>query len=217
MNTYCRKLSVPFGKPYKSQEWFDSIPIPEHWVGLSAEPRKELLCSRREWEPDVGGILPVEYPEMNTNQYTNEQFVSWLDSLGLFCPGFDIFLTPPGGTVAIHADTYDWQAKLNFAYGSDDGVNEQHWWKPKSENLSTPTDRGDQFYSRLWQYEDVDLVHKEKIGTPSLINIGIPHSVVNYTPQTRICLSYNLNKKSDRKPLLWEEAVEIFGAYVCTQ
>ena len=128
----------------------------------------------------------------------------------------ELFYTPPGYTLRAHIDTVnDDHCKLNFVYGGTDSL--MQWWRLKDSTLVLES----KFNSTGTPYipvniDDCDLVWSAKIGTPSLVNVGQPHSVINHSNSPRWCFSHVLADVKKKWVLQWDDAVDIFKTFVTT-
>ncbi len=199
MNRYAVDLEIPYTFPLKSKEQFDNIPRPP-------------LGTRKTWH-----LTDLDPKELN------EDFLSWLDSLGLVTLYWDIFIQPPKWEMHVHIDQHDSfedVAKLNFAWCDGVGYSKMRWYDA-DESSSTIKGNAGGLY-RNWDKQLAKFVYEHQILTPTLVNPGKPHNIINDTDHPRICVSIPLIKKSDvefhtennLKYLTWDDALEIFAPYI---
>jgi hypothetical protein len=199
MNRYAVDLEIPFKFPLRDKEQFDAIPKPT--VGI-----------KNTWHRS--DLLPEEL---------NSDFVSWLDSLGLVVPSWDIFIQPPQWEMHIHIDQHDSfldAAKLNFAWYETDGYSNMCWYHAEEKDSTIRGNAGGLY--RNWEKQVSQLIYEHRVGLPTLINAGLPHNVINKTDGYRICVSVPLVRKdlihlmSDDNVLYltWDDALEIFKDYI---
>lgn len=202
---YAVDLKIPFDfpSPLRNIEQFNNIPKPDAHV-------------RETWHR-----VDLDPSQLDPN------LISWLAEKGISVPVWDIFCQPPQFSMHIHIDqhdVFDNATKLNFAYSdAKTGTNAMRWYSASEEDSTVKKNAGGWY--RSWSPENVDLIHSHNIGTPSLVNAGKPHNVVNLTDKPRICISLilvktvdvpeNLDDASFVKYLQWDEAVEIFKEYIC--
>lgn len=236
------RLKVPFATPFTDREWFEDLPIPSHWdyVDWSAfqdevgvieyliHPLKGFSYSHQ--TPDI--VWPIENQEylgqvdITDNEISEEfihpRFLRWLDDLGLQISSWDIFITPPYMSLRAHKDTQEQTVKLNFAYMFEDGLSQQNYFKPleDAQLIDAPSDDID-VRSVLFGGEGNyggELIHEHNVANdwtmPSLTNVGRWHNVVNKSPGTRICLSYQLKLKKDKNVSLWQDVYPILKEFV---
>lgn len=149
-------------------------------------------------------------------------FVEWFNSAfpDLFIKDWEIFYTPPKNILPIHSDGYqpfiDF-TKLNFVYNGGSSV--MQWFKLKEEvPLDSDTNKNNTSYTFI-KPEQVDCVHEAQIGTPSLVNVGVPHGIDNSDNNAGrwcICLIPNFkdSKKRSTPRVLFNEALDLFKGYI---
>lgn len=141
----------------------------------------------------------------------SKDYTNFIESLGLKILRIEVFYTLPNVFYKIHKDHQDLNdfSKINFVYGGKNSV--MNWYKPKEEKTGTKelTQANASFFS--YDKENVELVFKTNIKSPSLIQSGVPHNVTS--EDYRWCISTAYQK--DKKILSWQDAVEIFDSYFC--
>ena len=139
------------------------------------------------------------------------QFV--LRQFGLDIKHGEIFYSPPGYELPIHIDDKHQgrnHSKLNWVFGAPGSV--MQWWSTKSgyQPEKKTTEIGTTYF--LFDKQQCNILGEAAIGQPSLVNVGIPHSVVNNTDQGRWCVSYMLREKDTTQNLQWDVAVHKFAS-----
>lgn len=142
----------------------------------------------------------------------SDEFHQWLDSVGCRVFFAEVFYTPPGGKMIWHIDTEAPSnfVKINFVWGSKHHA--MQWAVPIKE-----LDKTEEFTSANTKYlsfsqEELRIVATTKIETPTVVNIGTPHRVINNDRTGRWCLSVNIHKDGNRIAI--EEAKRLFSEYV---
>jgi hypothetical protein len=104
-------------------------------------------------------------------------------------------------------------SKLNWIYGGKDSV--MKWYTVKNSIQSTAPLYKTPIDSPSLQYKaaDVELIHEQAVGKPSLVQVGCPHNVVN-GPEERFCVSIVFKHKSTRDRVTMAEAVAVFKDYI---
>jgi hypothetical protein len=101
----------------------------------------------------------------------------------------EVFFTPPHHILPIHVDggTLSNLCKLNWVYGG--AGSKMLWWKPKPgmEMLAGVTPIGTPYL--FADQRNCVMVKSASIGQPTLVNVGVPHSVLNSGAEERWCLS----------------------------
>lgn len=146
------------------------------------------------------------------------EFVNLLAARGLYASHIALFHTPPHRLLPIHTDTYiiPHFAKLNFVYGAKGSRMVWHRLKPGYKIVPQVTD--DQKKYRTPTGSNVAYVGvpssecfpvaSAQIGTPTLVDVGVPHSVLNSTREHRWCISIPMRSLDDDHVLEFEEARE---------
>jgi hypothetical protein len=122
--------------------------------------------------------------------------------------GSEIFFTPPMAHTTVHADDQGDLIKLNWIIGGKGSV--MQWWKPRSEKPVVYTEHNSP--TIRYKISEVSLLHTAVISQPSMVQVGIPHNVLN-GGEHRWCISLIPVKKSSMARLSWNEGLEIFGRY----
>lgn len=139
----------------------------------------------------------------------------WLSDLGLKINFGEVFRTGPMSTTRIHVDgpTMDESCKLNWAFGAKGST--MAWWRivDHSMDLSPRLAPGGTRYINI-DTAGCEMMHSEEIGSPSLVNVGVPHNIINPTNQTRWCISYMLGRMDSIQNLQWSDAIGCFGPWL---
>lgn len=130
---------------------------------------------------------------LESSSRVNPEVHGWLASLGLVSPRTRVFHSTPQSNYLTHVDICDpWPndfAFLNFAYGGEGSM--MAWFRPRPDARSH--DSSNSVSSRIlsWQPDECDEICRAEIGRPSLINTGIPHTLIPGASR-RICYSMAL-------------------------
>jgi hypothetical protein len=145
----------------------------------------------------------------NRTDLLHEEFHQWLDSLGCYVFFVEVFYTPPGGRMMWHIDTEAPSnfVKINLAWGSRFHI--MQWGKSKNEGIHSLTPADTKYIQ--FPNEEITITDSVKITSPTIVNIGVPHRVVNNDQTGRWCLSVNIHKDGERIPL--DVAKNIFSEY----
>ena len=190
MNRYCINLKLPV-----------NLDFPQHDYDISATGVKDR------WATSIGRHTDYELSRMN------KDFLEFIESVGLFVHFGEYFYTAPHSVLRPHTDTIHITdvVKLNWMRGGRDSVMEWYELNPNKSLLTSRTKLNKPFSGARRQ--DVKCVHSAHIGTPSLVNVGQLHGVVNYhEPRHVVCAV--LGKRQFDQRLEWDEAIKIFQKYV---
>ena len=115
----------------------------------------------------------------------------------------EIFYTPPHSKMPIHTDGELSKTKLNWIFGATGSV--MQWWKPLTTGTPKTNDIGYDYLS--FTEEECHCIWTAQVGKPSLLNVGIPHSINNMTDEGRWCMSFVLYDTVKDQHLEWDDAV----------
>lgn len=190
------------------------------YLNLPFEIAKHPLCQT---QPEVMKHLDI-------NPYRDPQIDKWFESLGLICRHSEVFWTPAGASLPVHADevTLDDHVKINLTFGPEEG--KIRWWQSNKTQVVTDIETAktmltdldnntaDDFSDRehknvLANREDCTLVYEANTNRPSLVNVGQLHDT--YSPPTEgrwtLCFVPGI---PDKGVVYWDEALEIFKDYI---
>jgi hypothetical protein len=143
----------------------------------------------------------------------DKNLVKFLSAVDVYITHGEIFYTPPYGKLPIHVDLHEFSnnCKLNFIFGA--AGSKMIWWdkKPNVDLSFFYTPIGTKYI--MFEEDDCIPIHSARINQPSLVNIGIPHSIDNTTNEGRWCMSYTLRKIKDNNDLQWDDACILFDEY----
>jgi len=156
--------------------------------------------------------LPKTYlTVLDKEKIINEKIFDFFNSLNLKIKFVESFFKTPTAPQNIHIDAVGGDyTKLNWVFGG--GESQMTWYKPKT-NLTkevsiSPT--GTRFLR--FAESEVEETDRTSIMYPTLIQVGVPHDVINVT-ENRHCISF-LFQNQDNKALTMQESVEIFKDYI---
>jgi hypothetical protein len=144
-----------------------------------------------------------------TSKQLPPQLLAWLSARGVYVPHAEVFHTPAMGYLPIHVDGERLCniVKLNWCYGKVGSM--MNWFKLKDASKAIPmkeTVVGTKYLQPL--PVDCQLVHSARISGPTLVNVGVPHSIINFTNESRWTFSAVLWLES--RALEWDEAMQLF-------
>ena len=144
--------------------------------------------------------------KLDSTDSTNSTIDNFLKKYGIKVTFSEIFYTPPKTKMPIHNDSIGVCTKLNWIFGADGSL--MQWWKQK--NGYKPTSNVNAIGNQYLSYDELecDCVWQTQVGKPSLVNVGIPHSITNMTDEGRWCMSYVLYDIDKNQYLEWNGAVE---------
>lgn len=165
------------------------------------------------WARNDGGDFSVLRIFKPPSSVIDPRVVELLDDSGICVLHTEIFYTPPFAVLPIHVDgpVLSNRAKLNFVY--DSPTSTMNWYRVKAgceiPMLTTPI--GTRYLKP--NQEDCMMVAATRIRTPTLVNVGVPHSVINQVPTGRWCLSIVLGRHGTTDAIEWDEASSNLAKY----
>jgi hypothetical protein len=148
--------------------------------------------------------------QLMDTKHVNAEIHQWLMSIGLISPRMRIFHSTPHSRYLHHVDIRDpWPNDfvfLNFAYGGTGST--MSWFMPRSG--SKPYHSSNEVNNQIlsWDPDDCIEICRAEIGKPSLINTGIPHTLIPGTT-SRVCYSMSLFEKNGQRAR-WSGVAERF-------
>jgi hypothetical protein len=127
----------------------------------------------------------------------------------------EVFYRIPNAIGNIHSDldiVGDY-SKLNWIYGGEGSS--MKWYKINKTYTRNTTTHTTAINSYALYYKDteVDLVHSQSVGNPSLVQVGIPHNVIN-GPAERFCVSIVFENLVTKRRPTFREGLELFKNYI---
>lgn len=138
------------------------------------------------------------------------EFMSILNSRGLDLLLAELFYNPPRKISKIHVDALGGNySKINFVYGGKKSL--MCWYTindgvPKRDEVDyTSIDTRSYNYS----LEEVTLRHRQTLHSPSIVQVGIPHNIINAF-EPRWCLSLVIVNNKSRRRVSMQDTLKIF-------
>lgn len=190
---------------FKKKEKVDNIF--QHWVNLPVAPGVDLF---KEFPENPDYSKHVQVPE----ELLDKEFVYFFKQFPIAQGQWEAFYTGPFGKIWVHTDTAGFgdACKINWTWGSD--LSETRWWNVKDPNKLEPivTDFGVNYLRA--EEEDCDLIFKQVMKKPSILQVGLLHSTYNPTPEGRWTLCLPLAEADCGKRMGWVDTLEMFKDYL---
>lgn len=136
------------------------------------------------------------------------ELTKFLAMRSMRCIHLEAFHTPPQDGLWIHVDNDRLSnlSKLNFVYGASGST--MAWWKlkPGVQIQAPAVNRIGKYHIGLYTKDCIE-VERTEIGTPTLVNVGQPHSVTNNTDERRWCLSVVLGHMTSAQPIEYKSVL----------
>ena len=154
---------------------------------------------------DYGRNRHIRVPK----EHISTELLEWLDRMNLKIDWVELFYSFPGYITKIHTDGQGGDyTKLNWQYGGQSSV--MRYYRPiKQGHKDSVASSIDSDYL-FWSAMEVEPVGDVKIGYPTLVQVGVPHNVVNLLTH-RWVLSVIILDKTHGGRLTWAEALDRFS------
>lgn len=186
MNNYCVDLNLPFSL---FKENVDPIAL------LKSNPR-------------FAGHFNI------SSMLLNKEIIKLFNGLGLTIFLVEVFYRTPNSSGNIHSDLDkpgDY-SKLNWIFGGEGSI--MNWYNTNSNYVSASTNTtAIKSYALYYKDAEVDLIHTQVVGQPSLVQVGIPHKVINSNLE-RLCVSVVFRYTDTNIRPTFNEALELFKDYI---
>jgi hypothetical protein len=144
----------------------------------------------------------------------NKEFLEFFAQYDIRPDQWEAFYTAPFGKIWIHTDTAGFSdaCKINWTWG--DPLSKTVWWGPKDPNKleSIVTDFG-VTYLRTDE-SNCNLLFKQTMTKPSIVQVGILHSTDNPTPTGRWTLCLPLVYPDSQERFQWVDTLKMFNNYL---
>ena len=171
-------------------------------------PFKQSLqpLTQREFNPQEFGHFDVDPDQLN------QDIIQLIEDRGLCFSHWELFYTPPNRHLRVHIDgpAPSNTVKLNWTLGG--AGSRMMWWKLKPGRELT---RAITIIGTSYLHVDqasCSLLKTIVIGHPTMVNVGVPHSVINRS-EPRWCLSGVLGKTEDgiTRSIEWDDAEAVIS------
>jgi hypothetical protein len=159
---------------------------------------------------DINQFKLVRHTKGNLKFHLHPVFLDFLNSINLQAGGLEMFYSNPNFIQGIHIDdTGNERVKLNYIYG---GKNSFMNWYDIKDNV-VPVIKQTRTGSSYVEFteDEVNLVYQSNVKFPSLVQVGIPHNIINPT-EHRLCVSVLLYRNNSC--INMTDAIESFKQYM---
>ena len=168
--------------------------------------REKIITSISNFDPTKLSMWKLE------EAMFNDYFVNWLSNLGCQIFFTELFYTPPYRNLVWHIDSDKPSEfiKINFIWGSQKHY--MQWGELISQkSLEVSKTVTNTKYIEFKDYE-IRTLESTTINKPAIVNVGVPHRVVNLDNTGRWCLSAIIHNNKGR--IQFNDAVDLFNEYV---
>jgi hypothetical protein len=148
-------------------------------------------------------------------EYYDPQLVDLLDSVNMYIWVAEVFYTPPNSTLGLHIDGPEVFSfgKLNWVVGAIDSTMAWYQLKDPEYPIITGKTNFGITYGKV-EIDQCELVWKDQIGCPSLVEAGQFHMIDNHNSMGRWCLSHAMGDKDTCGLVPWAEANAKLSKYI---
>lgn len=171
-------------------------------INLQLNPLKEGI--------DIKSYGQNKHTRISVNDI-NFNLIKLLYTLGLKIQLVELFYTSPHSVNTVHIDAAGGDyTKMNFIYGGKDS--KMVWYSIKSDINKTvnSSNIGTPYIS--FELSEVDPIDEQIVKFPSIVQVGIPHNIVNYE-EPRYCLGIVIAKILGGR-INMDESLERFKNYI---
>ena len=170
-------------------------------------------------KPDICNTTPSENFHTDLKDIDNAEMFLFHDRLGLSINHVEVFYTPAGMSLPIHADTTELnnKVKVNITWGPEEGL--LRWYKTDKTIVKGGEPNEGQTHRQhknvRAERKDCELIYEVSTNWPSLVNVGQLHDT--YSPphagRWTLCFVPQVKGSSDRS-LDWYDAIEYYKDYI---
>jgi hypothetical protein len=147
------------------------------------------------------------------NFYFNKKSIDFFNKFNYNLVNAELFYTPPYGQLPWHIDMYPPRdnIKINFIWGSDN--HKMEWGEIKNLHEITgikKTEVGTDYIG--FKTSDIKTIDSVKINFAAIVNVGIPHRIINYSNKPRWCFCAILENNYIR--VLFDQALTDLKEYI---
>jgi hypothetical protein len=179
----------------------------QRFVNLPVTPGIDLF---KEFPEDPETSKHVRVP----TELLDKDFLKFFDQFPIRPDQWEAFYTAPFGKIWVHTDTAGFRDACKINWTTGDSLSETRWWTVKDNAPLEPiiTDFGVNYLRA--EEKDCDLLFKQHMTQPSIVQVGLLHSTDNPTPNGRwtLCLPLVYPNSNDRYQ--WVDTHEMFKEYL---
>ena len=164
-------------------------------------------------------VDPLQLPKtrhfkLDKNEVLTDDLQNWFTSLKLEIFLVEVFYTLPNQIGTIHIDSVGGDyTKLNWQFGGKDSV--MNWYSETTPNSRKKTMTAIGSNSISFDNDTVTKVHTQAIQNPSLVQVGVPHNIENFSEDrwvVSVVYKYPIVNYIIRPT--WDKSILIFNDYL---
>jgi len=155
----------------------------------------------------------LEHHRQLSMDIVNPDLLAWLDSLDIVLADFvEVFHWKQGESGGLHVDHHEGDfVKLNYVYGGDGSST--NWYQKKDPAPKQAVQTVINSTTFFYKFDEVEKIHSEHVVGPCILQVGIPHQVVNGNIEGRHTLCF-VPQFKDGSFISMAQAQEIFSSYI---
>ena len=155
----------------------------------------------------------IRHFKLDKDEVISNELINWFTSIKLNIFLVEVFYTSPNQSGVIHLDSVGGDfTKLNWQFGGKDSI--MNWYSENNPNIRTKTLSSIGTNSSSFDVNDVTKIHSQSIENPSLVQVGIPHNIENFSEDRWVVsVVYKYPSAIYRRPT-WTESLSIFNNYL---
>lgn len=160
---------------------------------------------------DVTELQQQYHTKIIIAEAINPEIINFFNSLSVRISAAEAFWSPPGFCGRAHVDSAGGDyVKLNWILSGTDS--QMLWYSvaDSANNAAEVTAIGTSTVA--YTPEQVTLQYQTKLHSPSIVQVGVPHHIVNGN-SARLCISVIIKQQGQRSTMA--QARTIFSDYIC--
>ena len=188
-------------------------------------PSMQYICMNKYCQPLNLSIFPLNniaktinaikkagHLSFDVNIDINPALVEYLKSYNISIGFAEGFYRKPNCTPLIHSDAGPGDyVKINWVVGGKDSIMQWFTVNPDIHKQVTLNSLGTT--NCVYDLSEVNLTAEEHIDSPSLVQVGVPHNIINLIEE-RICISLVITCANNHNRLTMNEAKKRLAVFI---
>jgi hypothetical protein len=142
-------------------------------------------------------IKKAGHSPLDINTDISSELIKLLQSVGVYIRYAESFYRAPNSKPLIHSDSGPGDyVKINWVFGGKHSI--MQWFTVNPDIQKEITKNVVNTPVCLYHQSEVTLAYEESIHSPSLVQVGAPHNIINLV-EDRICISIVLADSKNKK------------------
>jgi hypothetical protein len=156
----------------------------------------------------------IKHFKLDKDEFINDELINWFTFLKLEIYLIEVFYSPPNVIGVIHIDSVGGDyTKLNWQFGGKDSI--MNWYSETTPNARKKRITSIGSNSITFDTDNVTKVHHQAIQNPSLIQVGVPHNIENFSEDrwvVSVVYKYPIDNYIIRPT--WKRSLSLFNEYL---